>query len=70
VSEPQRQTAGALLARYQAPCLLCSEPPPDRCYRRLLAEYLAEELDGIVTTHLLGEQALKQAGRRKRAGNI
>jgi uncharacterized protein (DUF488 family) len=55
----------ALLARYHAPCLLCSEPTPDHCHRRLLAEYLTEELDGIVTTHLLGAQALKQAGRRK-----
>ena len=63
-------TGRALLARYRAPCLLCSEPTPNRCHRRLLAEYLAEELDGIVTTHLLGTQALKPVSRRKRTGNI
>jgi uncharacterized protein (DUF488 family) len=55
----------AVLARYQAPCLLCSEPTPDRCHRRLLAEYLTEELGGIVTIHLLGAHALKQASRHK-----
>jgi uncharacterized protein (DUF488 family) len=48
-----------MLSRYQAPCLLCSEPAPDRCHRRLLAEYLAGQLGGIVVTHLLGEQAKK-----------
>jgi len=55
-----------LLSRYQAPCLLCSEPTPDHCHRRLLAEYLADRLGGIVVMHLLGSHATKQAGRRKR----
>jgi uncharacterized protein (DUF488 family) len=55
----------ALLARYQAPCLLCSEPTPDHCHRRLLAEYLAEQLRGVVITHLLGSQVTKQASRKK-----
>jgi hypothetical protein len=59
-------TGRALLARYRAPCLLYSEPTPDRCRLRLLAEYLDEELGGIVATHLLDAQALKQASRRKR----
>jgi uncharacterized protein (DUF488 family) len=48
-----------LFERYRAPCLLCSEPTPDRCHRRLLAEYLAEQLCGIVVTHLLAERAAK-----------
>jgi uncharacterized protein (DUF488 family) len=61
-------TGRTLLAQYQAPCLLCSEPTPDRCHRRLLAEYLAEELGGIVIAHLLGAQARKQASRRTRVG--
>ena len=57
-----------LLARYQAPCLLCSEPTPDRCHRRLLAEYLAQQLGGIVVTHLLAERAAKPKNvRRKKA---
>jgi len=57
----------ALIARYRSPCLLCSEPTPEHCHRRLLAEYLAEQLGGIVIAHLLGAQATTQArGRSKK----
>ena len=55
-----------LFARYHAPCLLCSEPTPDRCHRRLLAEYLAEQLGGIVVSHLLSERAANQPARKKK----
>jgi uncharacterized protein (DUF488 family) len=33
-------------------CLLCAEPTPERCHRRLLAEKIAEEYDGVTITHL------------------
>jgi uncharacterized protein (DUF488 family) len=33
-----------LLTTYGRPCLLCAEPRPDHCHRRLVAEYLAERL--------------------------
>ena len=33
-------------------CLLCSEPTPEYCHRRLVAEYLQEKLGGIEITHL------------------
>jgi uncharacterized protein (DUF488 family) len=55
-----------LFARYRAPCLLCSEPTPERCHRRLLAEYLAAQLGGIVVAHLLSGRAAKQP-RKKNA---
>jgi uncharacterized protein (DUF488 family) len=55
-----------LLARYQAPCLLCSEATPEHCHRRLLAEYLAEQLSGIVIEHLLGAQAIRLGKKRRR----
>ena len=32
--------------------LLCSEPTPDKCHRRLVAEYLSAKWDGITITHL------------------
>ena len=48
-----------LFERYHAPCLLCSEPTPDRCHRRLLAEYLADQLGGVIIAHLLSERAAK-----------
>jgi uncharacterized protein (DUF488 family) len=67
LAERDAATIGrALLERYHAPCLLCSEPTPDRCHRRLLAEYLAQQLRGIVITHLLGPQAIRQAERTRR----
>jgi uncharacterized protein (DUF488 family) len=33
-------------------CLLCSEHEPDHCHRRLLAEYLREEIPGLEIVHL------------------
>ena len=33
-------------------CLLCSEPTPDKCHRRLVAEYLKNHLDYIEIHHL------------------
>jgi uncharacterized protein (DUF488 family) len=32
--------------------LLCSEPKPDRCHRRLVAEYLSEKWPGVEVRHL------------------
>jgi uncharacterized protein (DUF488 family) len=33
-------------------CLLCSEPAPEKCHRRLVAEYLKERVSGLTITHL------------------
>ena len=33
-------------------CLLCSEPKPERCHRRLVAEYLRDTLGNISLCHL------------------
>jgi uncharacterized protein (DUF488 family) len=33
-------------------CLLCSEPGPDRCHRRLVAEYLQEAWGALEIVHL------------------
>ena len=33
-------------------CLLCSEPTPEQCHRRLVAEYLKEKLGDIEIKHL------------------
>lgn len=42
-----------LMTRYQRPCLLCAEPAPDRCHRRLVANWWAESLPEVEVTHLL-----------------
>jgi len=41
-----------ILARYRAPCLLCSEPTAEHCHRRLVGEYWVERLSGLVVVHL------------------
>jgi uncharacterized protein (DUF488 family) len=33
-------------------CLLCSEPTPERCHRRLVAEYLQRAWPDVAVTHL------------------
>jgi uncharacterized protein (DUF488 family) len=33
-------------------CLLCSEPTPDKCHRRLVAEYLQTHVTGLSIKHL------------------
>lgn len=33
-------------------CLLCSEPTPERCHRRLVAEYLQEAWGNVSIIHL------------------
>lgn len=33
-------------------CLLCSEEKPDRCHRRLVAEYLKEKWDNVEIEHI------------------
>ena len=41
-----------ILARYQSPCLLCAEPTPEHCHRRLVAEYWAARLPEYIIVHL------------------
>lgn len=33
-------------------CLLCSEAKPDKCHRRLVAEYLSEHWGNVIIQHL------------------
>ena len=33
-------------------CLLCSEPTPEHCHRRLVAEYLQREWKNVEIRHL------------------
>jgi uncharacterized protein (DUF488 family) len=41
-----------LLTHYRHPCLLCAEPTPDHCHRRLIAEWWAEHLPDVEVIHL------------------
>jgi len=42
-----------LLAQYRCPCLLCAEPQPHRCHRRLIAEWWARQIPGLEVVHLV-----------------
>ena len=42
----------SVLARWKAPCLLCSEATAVQCHRRLVAEYWAQELPPLEIVHL------------------
>lgn len=37
---------------FSGACLLCSEPAPHHCHRRLVAEYLGRHWQGVSITHL------------------
>jgi uncharacterized protein (DUF488 family) len=51
--ERHAETIGQeLLTRYRHPCLLCAEPTPDHCHRRLLAEWWAEHSPDVEVIHL------------------
>ena len=41
-----------LYRKYNKVCLLCSEPTPDQCHRRLVAEMLQSKLNNIEIEHL------------------
>ncbi len=41
-----------ILARYRRPCLLCAEPTPEHCHRRLVAEHWAAHLPDLEIEHL------------------
>ncbi len=50
--EERKPHKGLTPEKLDRSCLLCAEPSPDRCHRRLAAEYLRQVWPGIVITHL------------------
>jgi uncharacterized protein (DUF488 family) len=49
----QRQVSTKIeLDELNMSCLLCSEPKPDHCHRRLLAEYFRDAKNNIIIKHL------------------
>ena len=40
------------IKNYNNVCLLCSEPLPQNCHRRLLAEYIKNKINNIDIKHL------------------
>jgi uncharacterized protein (DUF488 family) len=49
----ERQPAARLRPEdFDRACLLCSEPTPEHCHRRLVAEYLKREWEAVQIQHL------------------
>ena len=46
---PEKSTPNEV---FDSGCLLCSEPEPDRCHRRLVAKYLSEKWGDVEVVHI------------------
>ncbi len=52
-AQPLRAILDDIDARFQRPCLLCAEPEPSKCHRRLVAEAFARIEPQLSITHLV-----------------
>lgn len=59
---PLEEMLAGIEARCERPCLLCAEPTPEHCHRRLVAEAFARLRPGLAVRHLMSE-----APERKKA---
>jgi uncharacterized protein (DUF488 family) len=57
-----------IAARFERPCLLCAEPEPDRCHRRLVAEAFVRLRPGLEVRHLVLEQPSTRSRRAPATG--
>jgi uncharacterized protein (DUF488 family) len=51
--------------RFERPCLLCAEPTPEQCHRRLVAESFARIEPGLEIHHLLLGTSSKGSGAKR-----
>ena len=50
--EERRPEETASKEVFESGCLLCSEPEPDKCHRRLVAKYLTEKWGDVEVVHI------------------
>jgi uncharacterized protein (DUF488 family) len=70
---PLRDILRGIEERFDRPCLLCAEPTPEQCHRRLVAEGFARLEPGLEVHHLLlkargAEQTSKRVRHAHAAG--
>jgi uncharacterized protein (DUF488 family) len=63
---PIEPMLNAIGARFARPCLLCAEPEPSKCHRRLVAEAFQRLRPDLEVRHLVTAKAAKAASRPKR----
>jgi uncharacterized protein (DUF488 family) len=66
---PLAEVLDAIAARFARPCLLCAEPEPSRCHRRLVAEAFARLRPGLEIRHLVLPAHEPGARRRPASGS-
>jgi uncharacterized protein (DUF488 family) len=70
---PLREILRGIEERFERPCLLCAEPGPEHCHRRLVAEAFARLEPGLEVRHLVLKphgkgQGVKRAHETRGAG--
>lgn len=50
---PLAEILATIAARFERPCLLCAEPEPSQCHRRLVAEAFVALRPGLEVRHLV-----------------
>lgn len=63
---PLPDVLAGIAARFQRPCLLCAEPEPDHCHRRLVAEAFQRLQPDLPVQHLVLDKPARPARSRKR----
>jgi uncharacterized protein (DUF488 family) len=62
---PIADILAAIVMRFERPCLLCAEPEPTRCHRRLVAEAFTQLRPSLEVRHLvLAPPIRKRTGSR------
>jgi uncharacterized protein (DUF488 family) len=64
---PLADVLDGIAARFERPCLLCAEPEPEKCHRRLVAEAFARLRPGLEVRHLVLEASPTAGTGRARA---
>ena len=61
---PLREILRGIEERFERPCLLCAEPTPEECHRRLVAEAFASLEPGLEVRHLVLKARGKAQGSK------
>jgi uncharacterized protein (DUF488 family) len=62
---PLRDILRGIEKRFKRPCLLCAEPTPEHCHRRLVAEAFARLQPELEIRHLTLEGSGRKAGAKQ-----
>jgi uncharacterized protein (DUF488 family) len=65
---PLAEVLAGIEERFARPCLLCAEPEPSHCHRRLVAEAFARLQPGLEVHHLVLEAPKASAAKRRERG--